>query len=515
MNTRNQLIVLLLVALSLVSGQSSVAHALESANYRIDESVVDYGGSLKVWGASGSEHSSMGQLRIGFGEQGDIQLQSGYLYYDDDAPLFPDPTAPITDPNFRYWVQNINVNSATFHIHVRDATVPDPDEYRLKSGLDLSRVYYKASPTGDAGTWGYSDAAGNWFALGDSLDPANWQRVGTVESSLAACAPHVACVTDTQGAFDQVSYVEPNQAETIRVNLDFTNHPAEDRVSGSTVIVFKIVDMAGNVSFSAEISSRPWMQTLGGDVHSNRKAIMFNPSPEANAAYIVSAADSIVNFESERDWVVSNYPAYLQLLEWAPLDYGTLIARAEAGGDLLDLQAGGGVLQSSNLNHFVTNPFGNQAVYYRDGSLTIGSGSGYAGVAEGGAATVVVDGDLMVTGDVVLNGDGYLAFLVRGNILISGTVGQMQGTYVADFGPNPNASGVINTGDDTANPLQLRVVGQLIARGGFIFNRIYAGSYGENLPAELIIYDPQVVINTPPGLKEVPSLGSWSETIPE
>jgi hypothetical protein len=364
---------------------------------------------------------------------------------------------------------------------------------------------------------------------------ADWKQVEQVRSTLAGCTVFISCVTETGlTPLDDRSYAVAARPEVVRVSLNFSNHPFDaglagdeekkTRVSPDSVVIFKAVDNAGNVAFSAEISSTPWLKTVNGDVHSNRKVIMFNTPPADNVAYMVSAADSIINMSSERDWVIPNYPAYLEKLDWPPLDYSMLISRAQDGGTVSDGSGDGGVIADgvSNLDYFLdpaNHHFDDQAIYYKNGNLTIGNGSGYEGVADYGAATVIVDGDLSVNGDFVLNGGGYIAFLVRGNITINGSVSEIRGAFVSDFIPSTTNGGLINTGDDSGSPTQLVIVGQLVARGGFVFNRIFTGSFmgGSfvNEPSELVIYDPQVIINTPPGLKELPSLGSWQEVRPK
>ncbi|OIP95697.1 hypothetical protein AUK40_05820 [Candidatus Wirthbacteria bacterium CG2_30_54_11] len=517
--------------------------AYSSANYRIDDYVIDSGGAFDLRGGCVKNFGSpwsCGYFDSAFGEaRGEVNTSASYilldgqLYYDDDPPLFP----PLgsADPNFMYWVQNVTPNSATFHIHTMDAIVPDPASFELRSGLNLTSIYYKASPDGSPGSWGYSDAANAWFMLGDTMAFADWKPVEQIRSTLAGCFGLVSCVTETGlTPLDDMSYAVAARPEVIRVSLNFSGHPFDagtpgdeekkTRVSPDSVVIFKAVDNAGNVVFSAEISSTPWLKTMNGDVHSNRKVIMFNTPPADNVAYMVSAADSIVNMTSERDWVIPNYPAYLEKLDWPPLDYAILVSRAQGGGAVDDGHGDGGVIADgvSDLDYFLdsaNNRFDDQTVYYKDGNLTIGNGGGYEGVASNGAATIVVDGDLSINGNFVLNGGGYMAFLVRGNININGNVSEIRGTYTADFIPETTNGGLINTGDDSASPIQLVIAGQLIARSGFIFNRIFTGSFDGgsfvNEPSELVIYDPQVIINTPPGIKEFPSLGAWQEVRPK
>lgn len=499
--------------------------AFSNANYTMEEYSIDAGGDEKSWG-SGYEHSAVGQTRGEVNKTADYVLQDGLLYYDDSPPLFP--PAGSLDPNFMFWIQNISPSSATFHIHTIDDTVPDASDFLMRTGLNLSKVFYKASPDQTtAGTWGYSDSGGGWHALADGYGPNDWKRIYKVETSLANCQaaayPHagsndISCITETDLTLgDGISYSVAGGAEVIRTTVDFSNHPFSNVVTINSAMIFKIVDMAGNVAFSAPITSTPWLKTEQGDVHSNRKIIMFHAPPEDNVAYMVSAADSITNMDSELGWEMENYPAYLQELEWPALKYDILLAEAEDGGSIDDGHDDGGTITDSDLNFFLDSAdhaFDEQGIYYRNGDLTIGNAAGYEGVRNAKAASIIVDGNLNIVDNFILNHGGYLAFIVRGNISISGTVGEIRGTYVADNQLDIN-KGVINTGDDTASPTQLRVVGQLIARGGFVFNRVYIGGMGTNEPSEIIVYDPQVVINTPPGLKEIPSLGAWEEAIPD
>jgi len=538
-----------LTVLFLWSPSRSAAYS--GASYFIDDYVIDAGGAIDLdgcvarnigtpWSGStivppcGYLHTAFSETRGTAATSGTHELLDGYLYYDDDPPLFP----PLgsSDPNFMYWVQNVTPNSGTFHIHVMDATVPDSATFELRSGLDLSSIYYKASPDGTAGSWGYSDTFDSWYPLGDSMGYADWKDIEIVRTTLAACVGSVSCVTETglTPPGDTKSYAVAARPEVIRVAVNYSGHPYDaglpgdmerkQRISPDSVVIFKAVDNAGNVAFSAEISSTPWLKTEDGDVHSNRKIIMFNAPPADNVAYMITAADSIVNMQSEKDWEIDRYPAYLEKLSWPALDYSILISRAQGGGTVNDGNQDGGELAGGvgNLDAFLDPAglsFDDQAVYYKDGDLNIGNGAGYKGVVGNGAATVIVDGDLYITGNVVMNGGGYLAFLVRGTIYVSGTVSEIGGTYVADFVPASTNGGVINTGDDSASPTQLRITGQLIARGGFVFNRIFTGNFSDggfvNEPSELVIFDPQVIINTPPGMKVLPSLGSWQEVRPK
>ena len=512
------------------------------------------------------------------------ELDSGYLYFDDQAPIFP--TAITSTPTFMYWVQNASSTAGVFYMNVKEDVLPlaaTETAYQLRSGLDLTKIYYRISPglsglsgaegcTGDGrdNTWGYSTGTA-WNSLPSSCqtNPLAWQPVAPgptpnnyTRGSLALCNASGlnSCITETDSTKgDLISYAgdanapsnSPN-AETIRINADFSRFsrlgavPAGtidatlNKMTGNSVVQFKAVDKAGNVTFSTVVKTTPWLKTEQGDVNSDNGVIMFGATNgNHNVAYVLAAGGPISNFDSNSNWVLQNMssdlsypnpsslvpnPAFIAAVPWRDVDYATLIAKAQTtnlGGFLNNFETSAGSPQT-----FVAD-----GVYYAPTGLTINaSPSGYyTGVQNQQSATIVVDGDLNVLGNFVLQNGGYLAFLVRGNITIAGTVNKMNGTYLADyksgyFGTSDqiqkNAAmantGVINTGDDSGSPTQLVVLGQLIARAGFVFNRvfIYDPVSGTNGPAERIVFDPQIVLNTPPGLKDVPGLGAWTEVRP-
>lgn len=518
-------LIVLIVALILPTS----AFAYEGQNFVIEDGVLDYGTGTSQFGTNGSFHGSGGQLRGNASDNDQSELMSGYLFYDDEAPVFPPQGS--TDPDFTYWVQNISGTQATFHSHVMDDFLPDrssPGNYQMRSGLNLGgladgpiRMYYKASPGLDpdtdsrAGTWGYSESNGDWTVLGDDdALHSNWRPIQNLANTLQACidgdidGPYTSCVTDSDNSpNDGISFQGPDNGEVMMATVDFANHDISELqgLSGDSVVKFKAVDMAGNVAFSQPVSSIPWLKTERGDVHSNKKAIMFTPPPEGNVAHIITAADSIVNFESVAEREIENYPgpSFIETIPWTPIPYPALKARATALAD--------------NLDAFENAVFENKGIYLSPTDLTINAVSNdYQGIDDQGSATIVVEGNLYINGDFKLREGGYIAFLVRGDIVINGSVEEIRGTFLADHRIDENGityGGLFDSGSDAGSPLQLRVVGQVIARSGFLLNRIYIGT-GSFEPSELIIFDPQIILNTPPGIKAIPGLGAWEETRP-
>jgi hypothetical protein len=128
---------------------------------------------------------------------------------------------------------------------------------------------------------------------------------------------------------------------------------------------------------------------------------------------------------------------------------------------------------------------------------------------------IVIDGNLTINHSVNIAAGEFLAFIVRGNIIIDPSVGsdspesyistpdpQIQGVYITD--------GTFNIGGGAPNS-------QLILRGMFIANSFLISrtlSPAENLlyPATMFVYDPSLLFTMPQILQEVPF--QWQEVAP-
>ncbi len=129
---------------------------------------------------------------------------------------------------------------------------------------------------------------------------------------------------------------------------------------------------------------------------------------------------------------------------------------------------------------------------------------------ESGRITIWVDGDLSINKNIIYDySPGYddprklpnLAIVVRGNVLISGSVGQIDAAIYStgqintcrDFNGNTGAA-------ETACNQQLIVHGLLTGRDGFRFNRVFDNNGTNPPPAEQILLTGQTVAYPPPGL---------------
>ena len=104
-----------------------------------------------------------------------------------------------------------------------------------------------------------------------------------------------------------------------------------------------------------------------------------------------------------------------------------------------------------------------------------------------------------------------MAWIVYGDVIIDPSISKLVGDFlVLGNGSVCSAAGCgrFLTGNDYGAETQLVLNGLVLARD-FIFQRYYKVS-GE--PAEQIIYDGRVLINTPPGLENVAQgLPVWRE----
>src|SRR3989339_815768 len=140
--------------------------------------------------------------------------------------------------------------------------------------------------------------------------------------------------------------------------------------------------------------------------------------------------------------------------------------------------------------------------------------------------TIIINGNLHINKNLYYESNAVtaqienlasVAWIVRGDVIIDGTVSNVVGDFivvgpepaVACADPRPSGCGEFRTGADADSPRQLVLSGLVMAREMF-FERSFRLA-GE--PAEKIIYDGRVIVNTPPGLENVAKgLPLWRES---
>ena len=96
-------------------------------------------------------------------------------------------------------------------------------------------------------------------------------------------------------------------------------------------------------------------------------------------------------------------------------------------------------------------------------------------------------GDLIITGDFVIEADTGLVFIVGGDIEVTPNVKTIEGMFITNgkFHSRNN-----NCGSNISTPDQLVINGAVHAFGEFCFTRDL-GADNQNIPAELINYEPK------------------------
>ena len=116
----------------------------------------------------------------------------------------------------------------------------------------------------------------------------------------------------------------------------------------------------------------------------------------------------------------------------------------------------------------------------------------------------MVDGDVTVTGDVLVEKGAHLTVIASGNITFEDDVSQAQGWWVAD-------RIVIESTGDEATEIQFRGEGSFVGYDAIEFNRD-RGITNNSEPAEIFTYRPDMMTNAPGAIK-LPRF-HWSEQVP-
>jgi len=150
-------------------------------------------------------------------------------------------------------------------------------------------------------------------------------------------------------------------------------------------------------------------------------------------------------------------------------------------------------------------------VYKTSASLTINAGRA---ITNGEKIIFVVEGSLDIRAPITVNPGGFIAFIVRDDILINPTVGTtwddttpvVEGMYIA--------GGSIQTGHSTSGGTRKFVgKGMFIAEGPIITQRtLLDAGHNNDTPADLFIYNPEFLITMPDILNDVSY--TWQEVTP-
>ncbi len=137
------------------------------------------------------------------------------------------------------------------------------------------------------------------------------------------------------------------------------------------------------------------------------------------------------------------------------------------------------------------------------------------GVGAGEELVVFVEGDLVIRGAgtrVQVAEDGFLAFIVGGDIIIepevgvteSETEGVVEGVYVAN--------GSVNVESNGSNDLRFVGEGSFVGWGGVFLKRDFGDNRNNTAPVEIVKFRPDLVINAPEEMMRSKVL--WQEVAP-
>lgn len=281
----------------------------------------------------------------------------------------------------------------------------------------------------------------------------------------------------------------------------------------------------------------PYIQTVDGDVYSqtNISPDIRAPSGNFNATYLIMAGGNIQNFSSEErdstfgsgEYIMSNFPYSISLPK-ASTNFFNVFGYLDIPGISYN-----GTNKYGAVN-FIPSAIGDWSIngdfswpntryIIENGDLTIGSASdpGTTRYTRGNT-TFVVNGDLYIVKNIYYSQDPVtkftdlpsVAYIVRGDVYISPEVTEIAGNFIVLGADAVNCDapgcGAIYTGASETNTLQVN--GIMMAKK-FVMQRTYASVLQE--PAEQVIYDGRLLINTPPGLQDfAKGLPIWSEVTP-
>lgn len=177
-------------------------------------------------------------------------------------------------------------------------------------------------------------------------------------------------------------------------------------------------------------------------------------------------------------------------------------------------------LVAATPDNVVSLPGSSTKIFYKGSDLTYDgiSGSQALYTVDGDKVIIVVDGNLNLRNfntttshalEVINN--GFIGFIVSGNITIEDTVGNSSGNY-----GTPNLQGVFITSQDIVVPtssLQLAARGTYVGWGDIDFNRSLLDTDNNTTPAEVFTYDPELIMNAPRELRRARLI--WSEIAPQ
>ncbi|OGK59484.1 hypothetical protein A3I56_04060 [Candidatus Roizmanbacteria bacterium RIFCSPLOWO2_02_FULL_43_10] len=232
-----------------------------------------------------------------------------------------------------------------------------------------------------------------------------------------------------------------------------------------------------------------WFQTVDGDAGSKGDITQkFVPATEKVSSWLLAGNGAL--FNSPATWLLKNYEK--KLLSAPPYNYlaERFLAKAKA---------------ANNMGNQCNIPSGNLVgLNYLD---AIGNCSGTArlnSAPNGDPSVFFIEGDLNITGDVVLKPGDSTIFIVSRDILVESSVNRIDGIYIAG-----RTFDDVGSGSPTVN-VTFEVNGSVLAGNVSLDRVLNAGN--STTPAEKFIFQPKylVLLNSLLGSAAI----SWKEVNP-
>jgi len=226
------------------------------------------------------------------------------------------------------------------------------------------------------------------------------------------------------------------------------------------IIRFRVFDMAGNMAETDVCINGAWVQISSGLVGSRADIEMNAHGSDANTSDLIHAGGAYIsNFTSSEGWVLRNYAMD------SPWGYD----------DWLNY------LPDRTL---VTTLPTTDGIYIISGSYDISTSTLPSEWSSSSLSLVVfIDGDLRIRDDVRLNSEGAVAFIISGDLLVAGSVENVDGFYIV----NGNFNSSYNGGN---NRPPLTVTGGVVA-DSFLLPRSLSDYDNITLPAETFVSNPK------------------------
>lgn len=277
----------------------------------------------------------------------------------------------------------------------------------------------------------------------------------------------------------------------------------------------------GWIQFNPPVNEIPaWLQTKYGDIYAHG-GLTGQQAPGYNATYRILSNGSITQFTSAQgqSWVS---PMFGRIDFPTPeTRYSNILGSLDVDGLICQFGAGKTCVNKYGTSvEKMTGALPNQLagkIYYYPTGVTIGS----PGPAtkfnnttnfESAAGTVVVDGDLIIEGNMEYGQSTALtkfknlasiAWIVKGDVRIAPSVTNLVGSFIVigngtACSPDEDKAhcGEVYSCDGTGCQNSLTVSGLMMARK-FKLERTYKNQLEGS---EVIIYDGRLLANTPPGL---------------